>query len=499
MIEGISENVLQHIGKTPMIRLNRIPKQENLECTVLAKCEFFNAGGSAKDRIAKMMVEEAEREGLLKPNSTLIEPTSGNTGIGLALVSAVKGYRTIITLPEKMSAEKVYVMKALGVEIVRTPTEEPFDSPESHIGVANRLRDEIPGSVILDQYKNPNNPNAHELYTASEILEQTGGKIDMLVAGVGTGGTITGVARALKKYNKNIKIVGVDPVGSILALPESLNTGVDIYHVEGIGYDFVPDVLDRSLVDLWVKTSDKESFLMARRLIADEGLLCGGSSGSAVVAAMQVAKELKKGETCVVILPDSIRNYITKFLDDRWMLEHSFIDSPTKHLSLDIATVRSMNLKEITLIESSMLCSFVLKTMKNNLLDLLPVVNPISKELVGLVSSERVLSFIAQRLVTFSDPIAPLIQNLEKHLQSAVHIAQWLAEQSESSLNHSDHRFVVITLDTPIALLLKFFDYKAFAIIVDISSDTGVVKPIHVASRLGVLSFMSTFSLSNEV
>lgn len=200
----------------------------------------------------------------------------------------------------------------------------------------------------------------------------------------------------------------MDPVGSILALPESLNTGVDIYHVEGIGYDFVPgyfflrnllfilmnlDVLDRSLVDLWVKTSDKESFLMARRLIADEGLLCGGSSGSAVVAAMQVAKELKKGETCVVILPDSIRNYITKFLDDRWMLEHSFIDSPTKHLSLDIATVRSMNLKEITLIESSMLCSFVLKTMKNNLLDLLPVVNPISKELVGLVSSGKVSNY----------------------------------------------------------------------------------------------------------
>ncbi|KAG5513174.1 hypothetical protein PMAC_001544 [Pneumocystis sp. 'macacae'] len=481
VLEGVSENVLQHIGKTPMIRLNRIPRQENIECTVLAKCEFFNAGGSAKDRIAKLMVEEAEREGILNSNSTLIEPTSGNTGIGLALVSAVKGYRTIITLPEKMSAEKVFVMKALGAEIVRTPTEAPFDSAESHIGVANRLRDEIPGSVILDQYRNANNPNAHELYTALEILEQTGGKIDMLVAGVGTGGTITGIARALKKHNKDIKIVGVDPVGSILALPESLNTGVGIYHVEGIGYDFVPDVLDRSLVDVWVKTSDKESFLMARRLIAEEGLLCGGSSGSAVVAAMKVAKELEKGKICVVILPDSIRNYITKFLDDNWMLEHSFIDNPRKLLSLDVATIRSMDLKEIVLIEPSMSCSFVLKTMKNNSFDLLPVVNPISKGLIGIVSSGRIFSFIVQRLVTFSDPIITVIQNLEQYLQSSVNISEWLSEQSDSASYHYDDRFVIITLDTPIVLLLKFFDYKAFAIIVDISSDIGIIKPTHVA------------------
>ncbi|KAF9965412.1 hypothetical protein BGZ70_004904, partial [Mortierella alpina] len=293
---AILSNILEHIGNTPLVRIDRIAKSEGLQCELLAKCEFFNAGGSVKDRIGRRMVEEAERDGSLKPGYTIIEPTSGNTGIGLALAAAVKGYRTIITLPERMSQEKVDVLKALGAEIVRTPTEAAWDAPESHIGVAKRLNAEIPNSVILDQYANPYNSVTHYDHTAEEIYRSCNGQIDMFVAGAGTGGTITGIARKLKALCPNVVIVGVDPHGSILAQPESLNTSTEGYKVEGIGHDFIPDVLERPLVDKWVKSADKESFIMARRLIREEGILCGGSSGTAVAAAIQAARELGPGK-----------------------------------------------------------------------------------------------------------------------------------------------------------------------------------------------------------
>jgi len=313
-----------------MVRLNKIPKSEGVQCEILAKCEFFNAGGSVKDRIGKRMIEDAERTGRIKPGDTLIEPTSGNTGIGLALTAAVKGYRMIITLPEKMSKEKVDVLKALGAEIIRTPTEAAWDSPESHIGVAKKLQSEIPNSHILDQYGNPSNPLAHYDLTAEEILRQTGGKLDMVVITAGTGGTLTGIARKLKERLPKVIVVAVDPHGSILAVPESLNTGIYSYAVEGIGYDFIPIVLDRDpkLVDLWIKTGDKESFTMSRRLIKDEGLLVGGSSGSAMVATLKAIKHFKlgKGKRVVVICPDSVRNYMSKFLSDDWMRANKFLD-----------------------------------------------------------------------------------------------------------------------------------------------------------------------------
>lgn len=249
---------------------------------------------------------------------SLIDPR----GIGLALVGAVKGYKTIITLPEKMSPEKVAVLRALGAEIIRTPTQAAFDSPESHIGVARRLQKEIPNAHILDQYGNPDNPLAHELGTAEEIWTQTGGKVTALVAGAGTGGTITGLARGLRKHNKDVKIVAADPQGSILALPSTLNDSFanEAYKVEGIGYDFIPDVLDQKGVDTWYKTDDKTAFMYARRLISEEGLLVGGSSGSAMDAMVRACKDLKLGkdDTVVVILPDSIRSYLSKFVDGKW-------------------------------------------------------------------------------------------------------------------------------------------------------------------------------------
>lgn len=238
----ICNSVLDVIGGTPLIRLNRIGA--DLPCELLVKCEFFNAGGSVKDRIGRQMVLDAEESGRIKPGDVLIEPTSGNTGIGLALCAAVKGYRCIITMPEKMSKEKVDVLKALGAEIIRTPTEAAYDAPDSHISVARRLQGEIAHSHILDQYSNPSNPNAHYYGTAQEIIDQCDGKVDMLVAGAGTGGTITGIAKRLKEHNPNIIIVGVDPEGSLLAQPEQLNDKcrLEPYLVEGIGYDFIVSV-----------------------------------------------------------------------------------------------------------------------------------------------------------------------------------------------------------------------------------------------------------------
>ena len=315
----ILDSILDAVGLTPMVRLSRIGK--DLPCELLGKCEFMNPGGSTKDRIGVRMLLDAEKSGRIKPGDTLIEPTSGNTGIGIAMAAAARGYRVIITMPEKMSQEKQVVLEALGAEIIRTPTEAAWDSPESHIGVAKRLKDVIPNAFILDQYGNPSNPLAHEEGTGQEILDQCGGKLDAVVMTAGTGGTISGIARVIKKALPNAMIVGVDPEGSILAGPGEIKS----YKVEGIGYDFIPDVLDRRLVDRWVKTNDRDSFLTARKLIRQEGLLVGGSAGAAVWAAMQIGKELGAGKRVVVLLPDSIRNYLSKFVDDKWMRQQGFV------------------------------------------------------------------------------------------------------------------------------------------------------------------------------
>jgi cystathionine beta-synthase len=312
---NVYDNILQVIGQTPVVRLNKVGSEFPVE--ILAKCDFLNPGGSIKERVALRMIDEAEKSGRIKPGDTLIEATSGNTGIGLAMAAAVKGYNLIITMPEKMSKEKQLLMEALGAKIVRTPTTAGHDSPDSNFAVAERMQKEIANAHILNQWANPGNVGVHYDETAREILEQCNGKLDYFVSGVGTGGTITGVGRRLKKALPNVKIVGVDPEGSIIGGGDP----GDPYFVEGIGYDFIPEILDQSVVDRYIKTNDRESFKLALRLIREEGLLVGGSSGSAMQGVYEVARECKPGDRIVVMLPDSIRNYMSKFLDPEWIEE----------------------------------------------------------------------------------------------------------------------------------------------------------------------------------
>lgn len=402
----ILSTILENIGNTPLVRINKLGAE--LKCQLLAKCEFFNAGGSVKDRIALRMVADAEAEGRLKPGDTIIEPTSGNTGIGLALVAAVKGYRCIIVMPEKMSMEKVDVLRALGAEIVRTPTSANFDSPESHIGVAHRLQKEIPNSHILDQYRNPSNPLAHFDGTAQEILDSCDGQVDMVVLGAGTGGTMTGIARKIKQACPDCTVIGVDPVGSIIAEPESLNkSDSNFYHVEGIGYDFIPTVCDRQFVDKWYKSVDKESFKMSRRLIKEEGLLCGGSSGTAMYVAIQACKDfdLNENQKCVVILPDSVRNYMTRFLSDDWMLSNDFLerDQTEKYWWSD-NKVCTLDLHTPITVSPTVTVRDTLELMQREGFDQIPVIRE-NGEILGMATVAHIMNLTKKGKIQADDHV----------------------------------------------------------------------------------------------
>ena len=342
----VHDTILDVIGDTPLVRLQRVAR--GLRPRIFAKVESMNPGGSVKDRIGIRMLEKAESNGLLRPGGTIVEPTSGNTGVGLAMAAAIKGYRMIFVMPDKMSAEKIALLKAYGADVVITPTAVPPESPDSYYRVADRLAKETPGAFQPNQYCNAANPESHYLTTGPEIWRQTDGQITHFVAGVGTGGTISGTGRYLKEQRSDIVVVGADPEGSLLSGGE-----LRPYKVEGIGEDFWPATFDRDIVDRWIRVGDRDSFRTARRITKEEGILVGGSGGTAVFAALEVARDLEESDVLVVLLPDSGRNYLSKLYSDQWMQDNGYLERMPAARVADLLTVRHGDMPEMIVVAHS--------------------------------------------------------------------------------------------------------------------------------------------------
>ncbi len=391
-IERVYDDILQTIGKTPLVRLKRLGW--DLPCPLYAKVEFFNPGGSVKDRIAVNIIAEAERSGRLKPGGTVVEATSGNTGVGLAIVCAKKGYRTVFVMPDKMSQEKIQLLRAFGARVVITPTAVTPEDPRSYYSVANRIVAETPNAILADQYHNPENPHSHYLTTGPEIWNQTRGQVTDVVIAMGTGGTISGTGHYLKEQNPDIRIIGVDPVGSLLLetwqqghIPEDVQAKT--YKVEGIGEDFLPSTLDLSVIDEVIRIGDKDSFLWARRLVREEGIFCGGSSGTAIAAAMRYAQSLTPERLVVVILPDSGSRYLSKFYDDKWMKENSFLETEWSQSPLnEVLAIKPM--QELISVRVNDRMTDVIALLKAYDISQVPVLN-LDGTLAGLVTEVDLL------------------------------------------------------------------------------------------------------------
>jgi cystathionine beta-synthase len=416
----VTENILDLIGNTPMLKLDRLAG--GFQCTILAKLELLNPGGSVKDRIGISMIEAAEAQGLIKPGYTIVEPTSGNTGLGLAMAAIAKGYKMVFTLPDKMSKEKIDLLRAFGAKVIITPTNVPPDHPANYIKVAEKIVKETPNSFMPNQYFNKANPQAHYRTTGPEIWEQTNGKIDILVASMGTGGTITGIGRYLREKKPNIKIVGVDPEGSMYH-HEFYGTKGDIhsYKVEGIGEDFLPGTLNLKLIDEIVTVTDKEAFLMARKLAQEEGIFAGGSAGSALFAALQVANRPEsKGKVIVVILPDTGRNYLNKIYSDDWMTENGYLEGKEEKISVsDILRNKSNKIKRLIYVDPQAEVSVAIGLMENFDISQLPVVSDnvqvgsIREIVIMKKLSERTASG-SQKVSEFMEPPLPTVKNEDK-------------------------------------------------------------------------------------
>jgi len=407
---NVHSTILSAIGHTPLVRLNKLVGPN--DATVYAKCEFMNPGGSIKDRMALHIIEKAEREGKLKPGGVIVENTSGNTGMGVALAAAVKGYRCIFTMPDKMSAEKINRLKALGAQVVVTPTNVPADSPQSYYETAKRIARETPGSFYLNQYHNPDNGEAHYLSTAPELWEQLEGRLDVFITGLGTGGTMTGVGKFLKEKNPAIRNVGVDPVGSVYQgyfqtgkLPEPY-----VYKVEGIGEDMLCKALDFSVIDEIRQVDDQQSFNAARRLAREEGLFGGGSSGSAVHVALEVARELGKGKVVAVVLTDTGNNYITKFFNDEWMKDNGFaVDDKSPGRVKDLIRSRK---QQVLFAEKGQRIDAVVEQMRKHGFSQMPVRDQHAST-VGMIHEYDLLNALVSKKQGFHDLIDPLIAPLQ--------------------------------------------------------------------------------------
>jgi cystathionine beta-synthase len=388
------DNILKSIGRTPLIRLNNIA--EGLDCEVWAKCEFFNPGGSVKDRIAVSMIDAAEAKGLLKPGGTIIEGTSGNTGIGLALVAAIRGYKIVFTITDKQSREKINFLKALGAEVIVCPTAVAPDDPRSYYSVAKKLSQEIPGAFYPNQYENPENPEAHYLSTGPEIWSDTHGKVTHFVAGMGTGGTISGIGRFLKEKNRKIKVIGADPEGSIYYDYFHSHKIVEAhtYKVEGIGEDILPGTMDFKYVDDVIRVDDKESFLMTRRLANQEGMFTGGSSGSAMLAALEVARKCKKDDLIVVLLPDTGMRYLSKIYNEEWMQENQYFESDIQIHAEDLLRAKGRKLSTLVTASPKETVESALRKMRTKEISQLPVFE--KNKPVGSIGEDSVLNLVLQ-------------------------------------------------------------------------------------------------------
>ena len=443
---------MEAIGNTPLVKLNKVT--DGAECLVLAKVEYMNPGGSVKDRPAVAMLNAAERAGHLKPGGTIVEPTSGNTGSGLAMAAAIRGYRCILVMPDKMAKEKIDLLKAYGAEVVVTPTNVATDSPESYYGVANRLASEIPGAFQPNQFHNHDNPEAHYHTTGPEIWRQTGGTITHYVAGIGTGGTISGTARYLKEQNPKIHVVGADPEGSIYSgdTPRS-------YAVEGIGMNYLPETVDLKVIDETVRVSDRESFLMARRITREEGLLVGGSSGTAAVAAVKLAKTLPKEAIVVVIFPDSGRGYMSKIFNDDWMIANGFLAEGKRKATVGDVLRSKTPMPPMITVKPEDTVKQALDLLREYEISQLPVVR--GRETVGSINDVGVMQAVFDQADILHKPVSDVMGRPFPSLEQFEEI---------------ERAYKLLTLANPAVVI----------------TDDG--EPIGVLARQDIISYLSTSS-----
>jgi len=452
VMRGIYRNVLDAIGDTPLVQLNRVVGRH--DARVLAKLEFMNPGGSVKDRMALHIIEEAERSGELKPGSVIVENTSGNTGVAVAMAAAVKGYRCIFTMPDKMSKEKVDTLKGLGAEVIVTPTNVPADSPESYYETAKRLARETPNAFYVNQYHTKDNIEAHYLSTGPEIWRQLDGKIDAFVAGIGTGGTMSGAGKFFKEKNPDVKNVGVDPIGSIYH--SMFHTGKPsephVYKVEGIGEDMVCGAMELEVMDDVRQVDDKTCFTWGRRLAREEGIFAGGSAGGAVAVAVQLARELGKGKIVVAVLSDGGRAYISKMYSDEWMRDNGFLDD-SKATVRDLLGPRRGKVESAARLDRA---ADVVDRMKRFGYSQLPIVDA-TGACVGMVHEVDLLDAIVGGKLKLSDTIEAVVHPLQG----------------------------AVKLDTPVAELPKIFGQDNVAVVLEGARCTAIVTKIDLIDWLG--------------